>query len=166
MSCDEILERVEQLSPWGYVELTGGEPLLQKNSKELIDMLDDKGYRVLCETNGTIDLAAHSSNAHYIIDIKCPSSNVTIPFNHFNFLHLNDKKTQIKAVISDRADFDWFVALAQKKQLLEKCPVIVSPVLNRLPASDLASWVLESGMNFRLGLQIHKVIWPSRDRGV
>ena len=61
------------------VELTGGEPLLQKNSLPLMGALCDEGFTVLLETSGAHDIAPVDPRVRRIMDLKCPGSGEAAP---------------------------------------------------------------------------------------
>ena len=57
--------------------------------------------------------------------------------------------------------------------MLERVPAFVprdrilfSHVAERLPPDRLARWMLDANIQARMQIQLHKVIWPERDRGV
>ncbi len=149
------------------VEITGGEPLYQKNTTLLINELVKANYQVLVETNGSMSIDNVSAICSRIVDIKCPSSNES----HHNLYENIPKLTpndQIKFVIGDYQDF-----LFAKKCVLARCAaylpldhILFSPVTTKLSADTLASWILSNGLGVRLHLQLHKIIWPNIDKGV
>jgi len=148
------------------VEITGGEPLLQPDTPKLIHRLIKKGFEVMLETNGTFDTSNVDKRTMKIIDIKCPSSNESDKNNFINLKRLTTND-QIKFVIGTREDFEY------AKNILEtyrpKLPIgniLFSPVFNILSGEELAKWILEENLNVRLQLQLHKFIWPNKDRGV
>src|SRR5439155_24776389 len=56
------------------VEITGGEPLLQKNVLALMSILCDAGYTVLLETSGAHEISNVDPRVHRIMDLKTPGS--------------------------------------------------------------------------------------------
>lgn len=164
MSVDEILERVKDY-PCRLMELTGGEPLLQTEAAPLITRFLDLGYKVLLETSGSVAIGPVDPRAHVIMDLKCPGSGMTHHMQWENIRCLREKD-EVKFVVSDRRDFDWAVDVIRRYDLIRRCPVLLSPVHGALEPRDLAEWILESGLNVRLQLQIHKMIWDPQMRGV
>jgi len=149
----------------GLVELTGGEPLIQSGAASLIEALCDGGFQTLVETNGTVDIGRLDRRAMYIVDIKTPGAGAGVGFNENNFAALG-RKDEVKFVVTSREDFLWAEALATERGLASKCAVIFSPAQGRVALAELAGWLLESGLDARLGLQIHKVIWGPDATGV
>ncbi len=148
------------------VEVTGGEPLIQKETPELISSLLSSGYEVMLETNGTLDVSRIDRRCIKIMDIKCPSSGESEKNLSQNLLYL-DKKDQIKLVLADRADYEFANnMLSLIPEIIPGDHVLFSPVHGKLRAEDLAAWMLADHLEARLHLQLHKVIWPDVDRGV
>lgn len=146
--------------------ITGGEPLLQGEAVYvLLNRLLDAGHTVLLETNGTLDLSTVPEGVVRIMDVKCPSSGEsgkTFPGN----VSLLNSRDEVKFVVADRADFDWAVEFVRDNGLADGPEILFSPVHGRLGATVLADWILESGVQARLQLQLHKVLWPGRERAV
>jgi 7-carboxy-7-deazaguanine synthase len=164
MTIDAILARVDGFS-CGLVELTGGEPLLQKESVQLITRLLDRGYRVLVETSGGMDIRPVDPRATIIMDLKCPGSGMTGTMQWENIEALRPAD-QIKFVIKDRADYDWANEILDRFPLLLRHAVLLSPVFGTLDPRQLADWILEDGRPVHLQLQLHKYIWHPEARGV
>ena len=165
MQLNEIIDRVS-LFPCRLVEITGGEPLLQSDTPELISQLLSKGFRVLMETNGSLSIHSVDSRCIKIIDIKCPGSGESHMCDMDNLLEM-DAKDQLKFVICHREDYVY------AKNKLEKIPdkvpahhILFSPAADLMKPADLAAWILEDGLNVRLQLQLHRTLWPDKDRGV
>ena len=146
------------------MEITGGEPLLQKNTLELLDRLIRKNYSVLLETNGTVSLKNINPSVIKIMDIKCPSSGVSVKtdWNNLSFLFSSD---QLKFVISNKNDFDWAVNEIRERKLDKLCPILFSPNYNQIKNEDLAEWILLGNINVRFQLQLHKYIWSDNRQG-
>lgn len=159
-----ILEKVSTLGS-KLVEVTGGEPLLQEETPQLVDLLLKNGYTVLIETAGSIDISCVSTEATRIVDMKCPGSGMTDK-NFYKNLDLMTDKDEVKFVIKDKADFDWSLELIKKHELEEKVQILISPVFGELKEEDLANWVLESGIKARMQIQLHKIIWGPDKTGV
>jgi 7-carboxy-7-deazaguanine synthase len=163
----ELEEVIRRVTDYGcpLVEITGGEPLLQPEVHPLMTALADAGMTVLLETSGAEDVSPVDSRVHIIMDLKCPDSGECERnrFSNLDHLKLTD---EIKFVIASRRDFDWTVQTIREHQLDERFTVLLSPVFDRIELADLAAWLLESGLDVRLQLQMHKYIWDPKARGV
>jgi len=146
------------------VEVTGGEPLLQPAALELLRGLCEAGFETLLETNGTCDLSGVDGRVVRIVDVKCPSSGEGGSFRREN-LDLLTGRDEVKFVLADRGDFDFAAGFVRRHDLTGCCAVIFSPVAGRLAPATLAEWILAEGLDVRLGVQLHKVIWPDAARG-
>jgi 7-carboxy-7-deazaguanine synthase len=147
------------------VEITGGEPLLQAEVLPLMSGLADDGLNVLLETSGVHDVAPVDRRVHIIMDLKCPDSG-EVAGNRWDNLRSLKPTDEIKFVIATKRDFDWAKEMDTRHQLTRRFSVLMSPVLDAVRPIDLAHWILESGTNVRLQLQLHKFIWPANARGV
>jgi len=165
MEIEPIIERIRDFRCM-LVEITGGEPLIQEETPLLINELLNTGYKVLLETNGSIDIRMVPSECIKIVDIKCPSSNEKdkIDLNNIKYLGLND---QIKFVIQNREDYLYARNIFKTNcKHLEGGNILFSPVTGKLPPSDLAGWILKDQLDVRFHLQLHKIIWPEVKKGV
>lgn len=164
LTVDDVIDKIADLG-LKSVEVTGGEPLLQKEVYELMDRLLDVGYKVFIETNGSIDLGRVDKRVIKIVDIKCPGSGESdqMYFNNLNYLLKTD---EVKFVIKDRGDYEWSKGVIKRFELLEKCSILMSPVLGDIEPRELAEWILEDNLNVRLQIQLHKLIWHPEMRGV
>ncbi len=164
MSLDEILVRVR-----GYdcklVELTGGEPMLQKDTPELARRLLLEGFTVLMETGGSLDLSPLDPRVIKIMDLKCPGSG-EVDRNYWPNLEILQPHDQIKFVIKDRQDYDWAVQVIRQHHLAERFALLFSPVFNEMNYRQLAEWMLADHVAARFQIQLHKYIWPPDMRGV
>jgi len=147
------------------VEVTGGEPLLQKNVLPFMKELADRGYQVLLETGGHMDIQDVDPRVIRIMDIKCPSSNESGRVRWENISCLTEQD-QIKFVIGDRQDYDFAKEVILKHGLHDRCTLLMSPVFGKIRYDDLAGWILEDHLNIRFQLQLHKFIWEPDKRGV
>jgi 7-carboxy-7-deazaguanine synthase len=166
MDVTDILEKIS-----GYncrlVEVTGGEPLIQKETHDLILQLLNKDYKVLLETNGSKDISIVDERCIKIVDIKCPSSGEKDSNDLENLKRLGHKD-ELKFVIADRADYDY------AKEILDLvynvCPrsagVLFSPCFGKINLKELSHWILEDFLDVRLNLQLHKFIWDPHEKGV
>jgi 7-carboxy-7-deazaguanine synthase len=165
------------------VELTGGEPLLQRNSLPLMQMLCDEGFTVLLETSGAHDIAPVDSRVHRIMDLKCPSSGEAGRNRWENLPHLQSTD-EIKFVIGTVEDYAWAKEQIARLQLADVCPLLFSwvqpltpeqrnPALKNVPPGqtpltrrDLAERIIADALPVRFQVQMHKVIWAPEARGV
>lgn len=164
LSEDEIAGRVA-----GYgirtVEITGGEPLMQEGARQLIKRLLDSGYKVLLETNGSMEVAGVDRRAVIILDIKTPGSGMS---EHNLLSNLSHLKTgdEVKFVITGRGDYEWAREFIAAYSLADKCSVLFSPAFGSLDPQQLAGWILEERLDVRLNLQLQKYIYGPDCRGV
>ncbi|MBD3343578.1 MAG: radical SAM protein [Chitinivibrionales bacterium] len=156
MAVDTIVKEIQKQKTT-LVEITGGEPLIQDETPALCSAFLHKGYTVLIETNGTLDISRLPEGCIRIMDIKCPSSGMSQKFQYDNLAHLVTTD-QCKFVMVDKSDFDWAARFIHTHHLLGKCEIVFSPVASSLQAKDLAHWILDSSLDVRLGIQLHKVI--------
>jgi 7-carboxy-7-deazaguanine synthase len=147
------------------VEITGGEPLVQAEVFPLMTQLADRGLTVLLETSGAHDIAAVDRRVHIIMDLKCPDSGESEK-NRYKNLDILKSTDQIKLVIASRRDFDWAAAIIRQHRLDECFTVLLSPAFGLVTPLQLARWLLESGLQVRMQLQVHKYIWDPKARGV
>jgi 7-carboxy-7-deazaguanine synthase len=147
------------------VEVTGGEPLLQKEVYPLVTRLLDEGFRVLIETGGSLPINLLDSRVIVIMDLKPPGSGMThtICWENLACLKPND---EVKFVISDRTDFDWAKSVLAENPSLNNRAIHFSPVTGELPARTLSEWIIQENLPVRLNLQLHKLIWDQEMRGV
>jgi 7-carboxy-7-deazaguanine synthase len=161
---DDVLSQLDSF-PCNLVELTGGEPLSQPAAFPFITRLLDTGREVLIETSGHVLLEGLDPRAIAIMDVKAPGSGETHRMEWRN-LDLLKPTDEVKFVIADRNDYEWSRDLAREKNLLDRCPVLFSPVHGGLDPGTLAGWILEDGLPVRLQVQLHKYLWPGIERGV
>jgi 7-carboxy-7-deazaguanine synthase len=163
LSEDSIIKKVKNAG-LQLVELTGGEPLLQKGAGTLIKNLLDEGFDVLVETNGSYSIKDIDKRAVVILDIKTPGSAMAdkMDFSNIDQIKLDD---EIKFVITNRRDYEWTKNIISKYDLTAKCHILLSPVYGMLDPQDLIRWMLEDGINARLNLQLHKYIFGPDTRG-
>jgi len=163
-SVDEIIEEVKKYN-CRLVEVTGGEPLVQNESKELMKKLCDNGFEVLLETAGNMPIEDIDKRVKIIMDLKCPSSGMMKKNLFENIDHLK-KTDEVKFVIGTRGDYEWSRDILGKYNLNKKCLVLFSCVFDKLEPLTLVSWILEDKLNVRYQLQMHKYIWHPETKGV
>ena len=149
------------------VEITGGEPLLQKNVYALMDMLAEKGKKVLLETSGSILIDRVPQYVHIILDMKAPGSAEDAK-NKYENLPLLKRTDDLKVVVTGRADFDFAIDLIERHNLsaqLER-PPIIQPAFGQLEPVELGEWIKESRQPLRMGMQLHKYIYEPTLRAV
>ncbi len=147
------------------VEVTGGEPLAQPGTPTLLQALADRGYRVLLETNGSLPLDAVPGAVGIVMDLKAPGSGMA-GHNRWENLDRLGAGDEVKVVCRDRTDYRWARDAVRERGLLGRVRVSLSPVAGELDPADLARWLLEDRLDVRLQIQLHRVLWPGRHRGV
>ncbi len=170
VSIQKIVKRVKEFG-CSLVEITGGEPLMQGKSADLISLLIREGFQVLVETNGSISINNIPGECIKIIDIKCPLSGESDK-NFFGNLDLITEKDEIKFVIAGREDYDFAKDIIHTKLMDNGFSIIpyknihLSPVFGKINPNKLAEWILQDRLKARLSMQIHKIIWDPDKRGV
>jgi 7-carboxy-7-deazaguanine synthase len=147
------------------VEITGGEPLLQKEVFPLMESLLKNEFKVMLETSGSLAINNVPAKVIKIIDLKCPGSGEENKNLWENLNHLTPTD-EIKFVIADKADYEWSKKVLQDYELDKKVPVLFSPVFEKLKLKDLTEWILEDNLPVRLHTQLHKYIWDQKTIGV
>lgn len=165
-SIGDVLDTVKSLS-CNLVEVTGGEPLAQKNAFALIEKLCDEEYEVLIETGGFVSTAEVDPRAAIILDVKCPASGEA-ERNHWpNLERLRSNKDEVKFVIANAGDWQYAKDVIRKFDLEKTTKaVLISPVWDEVDLQAVAEWISGSGLNVRMQLQLHKYIWGAEARGV
>ena len=164
LSVDQVLDQVKSYGV-NLVEITGGEPLLQKEVFPLMKSLLKNKFQVMLETSGSLSIENVPVEVIKIIDLKCPGSgeeNKNL-WNNLNHLVPTD---EIKFVIADRIDYEWSKKVLQSYELDKKVQILFSPVFEKLKLKDLTKWVLEDNLPVRLHTQFHKHIWDPKAIGV
>jgi 7-carboxy-7-deazaguanine synthase len=193
LSLAAILDRVHELArPFAaapasgrlpLVELTGGEPLLQKNAPALMKALCDDSFTVLLETSGALDIAPVDARVRRIMDLKCPSSGESAR-NRWENLALLRSTDEVKFVIGTVQDYEWAKNIVLTRDLAQVCPVLFSWVSPLLPGQqdpslqpvpegqipigrrELVERIVADALPVRFQLQMHKFIWPPDEKGV
>jgi len=160
----EVVNKVEGFEI-SLVEITGGEPLLQKEVYPLMQALLAKNYTVMLETGGSLSLDEVPKAVIKIMDLKCPASGEESRNKYENLSRLT-LRDEVKFVILNRDDYDWCKKVLNAHSIPEKVQVLFSPVYEKLDLKDLAKWILEDNLPVRLQTQLHKVIWSKDAIGV
>lgn len=148
------------------VEVTGGEPLLQKNVLPLMTMLADAGHTVLLETSGAHDISQVDARVHRIMDLKTPRSGECARNLFSNIEHLT-QRDEVKFVIGSREDYEWSREQVERHALAQRCrAVLFSPIFGRIDPREIVEWILADKLPVRFQLQMHKFIWTPAKRGV
>lgn len=153
----DILTEVRRY-PSRRVCVTGGEPLAQPDVHALMAALIDSGYTVSLETSGALDTDRVDPRVHVVLDLKCPDSGEQSRNHWVNLTRLRPHD-EVKFVLASRRDYEWMRTVVADEALPARCGVLVSPVWGELDPADLADWVLQDGLDVRLQLQLHKVLW-------
>ncbi|HVQ41620.1 MAG TPA: radical SAM protein [Vicinamibacterales bacterium] len=164
-SVDDVLKEVGAFGA-RVVEITGGEPMLQREVTVLMQRLLDAGHEVLLETGGHIPLDDVPEAVVAIVDVKCPGSGESAKMHWPNLEQLSPHD-EVKFVIADRVDFEYACDVVKRYDLTARAAaVLFSPVHGALKPDELARWILAARIPVRLQLQQHKYIWDPSTRGV
>jgi len=148
------------------VEITGGEPLLQKNVLPLMSILCDAGHTVLLETSGAHDISEVDPRVRRIMDLKTPGSSEVDKNLWSNIEHLT-LLDEVKFVIGSREDYEWSREKVGRFDLIRRChAVLFSPIFGRIDPRQIVEWILADKLEVRFQLQMHKFIWTPAQRGV
>jgi 7-carboxy-7-deazaguanine synthase len=162
---EDVVREVEGFGA-RMVEITGGEPMLQREVTVLMQKLLDAGHEVLLETGGHIPLDDVPEAVVAIVDVKCPGSGESARMHWPNLEQLSPHD-EVKFVIADRVDFEYACEVVRRYDLTARAAaVLYSPVHGALSAAELAGWILAARLPVRLQLQQHKYIWDPTARGV
>lgn len=163
---DTIIDRVREFATQ-LVEVTGGEPLAQREAFDLITRLCDEGYEVLIETGGYVSTEQVDSRAKIILDVKCPASGEAERNHWLNLQRLRPEMDEVKFVVADAGDWDFARKIINEYQLEQRAKaILISPAWGVIDLGELAAWVAASGLKLRLQLQLHKYIWGPEVHGV
>ncbi|MGI9106552.1 MAG: radical SAM protein [Pyrinomonadaceae bacterium] len=166
VTMEEVLAQVRAMN-CRLVEVTGGEPLAQREALTLIRRLCDEQYEVLIETGGYISTEGVDERAKLILDVKCPASGEA-ERNHWpNLERLRADRDEIKFVVVDRADWDYARDVIARYELERRAhTILISPVWAQTDLKELAALISASGLNVRMQMQLHKMIWGANVHGV
>jgi 7-carboxy-7-deazaguanine synthase len=166
MTIEEVLERVRAFG-CQLVEVTGGEPLAQREAYRLIERLCDEGYEVLIETGGYVSTEGLDPRAKIILDVKCPASGEEARNHWPNLERLRADSDEVKFVVADQEDWEYARRVIERYDLERRAlSVLISPVWDAVDLKELADWISSSGLKVRMQLQMHKQIWGAEARGV
>jgi len=166
ISFDDIFGRLAEFD-CKLVEVTGGEPLAQKNVFPFIADLCDRGFEVLIETGGYVSTDHVDQRASIILDVKCPASGESERNHWSNLERVRREKDEVKFVVADMGDWEFAKGVIEKYDLETRAKeVLISPVHGMTDLASLAEDVSRSGLRIRFNLQTHKYIWGAEARGV
>lgn len=160
MSLDDIMHTVNA-QPTRHVCVTGGEPLAQKTCIALLKRLCDEGYSVSLETSGALDVSAVDTRVMKVLDIKTPASGEASKNLWSNLKHLQPHD-EIKFVLCDEDDYQWAKQTLLAHPPAAGCAVLFSPAQGQIEARELAEWILRDGLQVRLQVQLHKLLWGNQ----
>ncbi|MBP7843965.1 MAG: radical SAM protein [Proteobacteria bacterium] len=164
-SFSEILNEIKKY-PTRLVEVTGGEPLAQKNSIEFLRFLEDEAFEIMLETSGAYSIQNVPKSVKIIMDLKAPASGESHRNLWDNMAWLKAGIDEIKFVVQNKEDFDFALNIEKERNLTASFVTLISPVFGKIDYKELAQWILESGRPFRMQIQMHKFIWSPEARGV
>jgi len=165
-SIDSIMAQVDAFG-CKLVEVTGGEPLAQKEAFRLIERLCNDGFEVLVETGNYVSTVGLDPRAKIILDVKCPASAEEGRNDWSNLERLRPDKDEVKFVIADEADWEYANKVIKEHDLEARSrAILISPVFGHVNLEEMANWIAGSGLNVRMQLQLHKYIWGPDVRGV
>ncbi|HJT65610.1 MAG TPA: radical SAM protein [Pyrinomonadaceae bacterium] len=164
-----IADVMQQVRTMGckLVEVTGGEPLAQKASFELIRRLCDENFEVLVETGNYVSTSGLDPRAKVILDIKCPASGEEARNDWSNVERLRRELDEVKFVVANEDDWLYARRVIQDWKLEARThAILISPVWGGIDLQQLAGWIAASGLDVRMQLQLHKYIWGPHVQGV
>jgi 7-carboxy-7-deazaguanine synthase len=166
VSVDDVMLKVRDFG-CRLVEVTGGEPLAQREAFDLVRRLCDAGYEVLIETGGYVSTEGLDERACVILDVKCPASGEA-ERNHWpNLERLRAERDEVKFVVANREDWEFARGVMEKYELEKSArAILISPVWGSTDLKELAEMVASSGLDVRMQLQLHKYIWGPEVHGV
>ena len=163
-SIKEIIKKVRKYK-CNLVEVTGGEPLMQKESYLLLHQLCEDGFEVLLETGGSLPIQDVDKRVRIIMDLKCPSSGM-VKKNLYDNLNYLKKTDELKFVVGNKEDYNWCKKTIKKYSMIDKHEILFSNVFNELKPEKLVNWILHDNLKVRFQLQAHKYIWDPKTKGV
>ncbi len=162
-----VEEAIRKAEEYGckLVEVTGGEPLMQKDVIPFMTQLCDKGFDVMLETSGSLQIEKVDKRVKIVMDLKTPSSGMEKK-NLYSNIDFLKSKDEVKFVIGSLDDYNWAKRMIEKFNLTGKTEVLFSPVFNAIEPKQIVEWMLNDKLNIRFQLQMHKYIWEPETRGV
>jgi len=163
---EEVMNRVRNFG-CRLVEVTGGEPLAQREAFTLIDQLCDEGFEVLIETGGFFSTEGVDARAKIILDVKCPASGEEARNHWPNLERLRPDLDEVKFVVANRNDWEFARSIIARYDLTQRAKsILISPAWGEIDLKELADWIAGSGLDVRMQLQLHKYIWGPDAKGV
>jgi len=161
----DIVQQLNRMN-CSHVTITGGEPLLQKDTPMLVSALLQNGLYISVETNGSQDIGLVDPECIKVMDLKCPSSGMHA-YNNMENLKRLGPQDQVKFVIANQEDYQFALMMARRlTSHIQAGNILFSPIHGLLSATDLAQWMLNDHVRARLQIQLHKYLWPDQERGV
>lgn len=164
LTLPDIIKKIKSYN-CPLIEITGGEPLIQKNVYLLMKSLCDSGFEVLLETAGHLDISETDPRVKRIMDIKCPSSGESDKMLWTNIENLRTGD-EVKFVVGSQEDLEYSKKMIMTHDLDKRCEVIISPVFDKITNREIADWILQNNLPVRMQIQLHKMIWDSDTTGV
>ncbi len=164
LSLNEVVRRVLDFGV-GLAEVTGGEPLAQAGTPELVSALLEGGLTVLVETGGSLDIGVLDRRARVILDVKCPSSGMSGRMRWPNLTKLRPHD-EVKFVLAGREDYEYARQVIIEYNLARRASALVSVAHGQIEPRRVVEWMLDDRLPARFQLQLHKHIWPPDKRGV
>jgi len=164
LTINQIIEKIK-IYPCNLVEVTGGEPLFQKNCITLLEKLIEKKYEVLLETSGSLSIENVPKKVINIIDFKCPSSKM-MKKNLWENIKYIKAKDEVKFVIANKEDYNWAKEKITQYDLTKTCSVLMSPAYEEIESKIIVEWILKDNLDVRFQIQLHKEIWDPEKKGV
>ena len=164
MTIDAIVEQIKKYK-CKLVEVTGGEPLFQKECLDLLSRLCADGFEVMLESGGSLPIRDVDKRVMIILDLKCPSSKM-MKKNLYENLDFIKQTDEIKFVIGTLKDYEWAKEIIRKYNLVNKSSILFSAVFGQFEPAKLVEWILRDNLQVRFQLQAHKIIWEPNQKGV
>lgn len=166
VALDNLIDQVRAFN-CKLVEVTGGEPLAQREAFALIERLCSERFEVLVETGGYVSTEDVDPRAKIILDVKCPASGEQARNHWPNLERLRADIDEVKFVIANFTDWAYALDIIQRYELSKRArAVLISPAWDTVDLKEMAEWVSTSGLDIRMQLQLHKYIWGPEVRGV
>ena len=163
----EIAHIMSEIQQWdcNLVEVTGGEPLFQEECIDLLHELINSNYEVMLETGGSLSISDVPKKVIKIVDFKCPSSKMEKK-NLWSIVDDLQGHDEVKFVIGNREDFDWAKDKITEYSLDKICTLLFSPTFGEIDPQLIVEWILADNLPVRMQMQMHKMIWSPKEKGV